>query len=133
MSKLVQAARAGDITKIRNLLQNNRAHIDDTEKGTKLTALHAAVANKNEATTYVLLTESKANPHTKDANGRRPIEIAMETGNKRNIQMLREATHAKTMLSLGKSAKGTASTILPQSAITFHAARSRGKDQDQGR
>lgn len=129
MSKLVQAARAGDITKIRNLLQNNRAHIDDTEKGTKLTALHAAAANKNEATTYVLLTESKANPHTKDAKGRRPIEIAVETGNKTNIQMLREATHAKTMLSLGQSAKSDASTILPQSAINFHADRANGKGQ----
>lgn len=133
MSAFVQAARDGDIGKMRLLLESNKARVNDTEKGTRLTALHAAVANKNEATTYALLTETKADPHMKDAKGRRPIEIAMETGNKNNIQMLYEATHAKNMLSIEQRTSGERSTILPYRTITFHADRQMGKDQDQGR
>ena len=133
MSDFVQAAREGDIGKMRLLIESNKARINETEKGTNLTALHAAAANKNESTTYVLLTETKADPHMKDAKGRRPIDIAMETGNSNNIQMLYEATHAKNILSIDQRTKGERSTILPYRTITYHAGRQMGKDQDQGR
>lgn len=133
MSEFVKAAREGDIGRIRFLLESNKARVDETEKGTKLTALHVAAANKNEATAYVLLTETKADPHLKDAKGRRPIDIAMETGNEKNIQMFYEATHAKNMLSIDQRTKGERSTILPYRTITYQAGRQIGKQQDQGR
>jgi len=133
MSQFIEAARQGDIARMRLLSESGEGKVDDVEKNTKLTALHVAAANKNEATTYVLLTETKADPHAKDAKGRRAIDIAMETGNKNNIQMLYEATHAKNMLSLEKRTQGDRSTILPYRTIANHAARQMGKEQDNGK
>jgi len=133
MSQFIEAARQGDIARMGLLAARGEGKVDDVEKNTKLTALHVAAANKNEATTYVLLTETKADPHAKDAKGRRAIDIAMETGNKNNIQMLYEATHAKNMLSLEKRTQGDRSTILPYRTIANHAARQMGKEQDNGK
>jgi len=133
MSDFIKAARHGDIARMRLLVEKGEARINEAEKTSKLTALHVAAANKNEATTYVLLTETKADPHMKDAKGRRPIDIAMEIGNQNNIQMLYEATHAKNHLSLEQRTKGERATILPYRTIANHAARQVGKEQDRGR
>jgi len=130
MSQFVEAARQGDIARLRLLSKSGKGKIDEVEKNTKLTALHVAAANKNETTTYVLLTETKADPHAKDVKGRRPIDIAIETGNKNNMMMLYEATHAKNLLSLEKRTKGERSTILPYRVIANHASRQIGKEQD---
>ena len=131
MSDFVNAARDGDIARMRHLITVGDASVNEAERDTKLTALHAAAANLNEATTYVLLSDQKADPHLKDAQGRRALDIAVETGHEKNIQMLYEATHAKNILSIAEPAHGERSTILPYQTIEHHAQAQ--KDNSQGR
>ncbi|MCH2038104.1 MAG: ankyrin repeat domain-containing protein [Rickettsiales bacterium] len=130
MSQMIEAARHGNIGAIRRIARNDPNAVNKPERFTGSTPLHIAVANKNEATSYVLLTETKADPTLKDAKGRRPLDIALETGNKKTAQMLFEATFAKGSLSIDPELKDT---LLPKRAITAHAQRQADKDLGQGR
>jgi len=131
MSDFVNAARTGDMARIRAMLEKGQAKPNEIERKTGMTALHAAASFKNNATSYMLLTETNVDPSIKDKQGRRAIDIAMETGDKPSFTMLYEATHAKNHLSLKDRAAGDRSTILPYKAIATHAARQ--TDKGQGR
>jgi len=130
MTQIIEAARHGNIGALRRFARNDPESVNRADRVTGSTPLHIAVANKNEATSYVLLTETKADPALKDAKGRRPIDIAMETGNSKTTRMLYEATFAKSVLSI---APRPVATLLPRQAITQHAERQSGKGSDQGR
>lgn len=100
MNALFQAAKRGDVSQLRSLAKKDPTQINQPDKHSKFTALHVAVANKNEAMIYVLLTETKADPQLRDTKDRRAIDIAMETGSQKAIQMLYEATYAKNHISM---------------------------------
>jgi len=79
MSKLVNAARRGDIETLKHLAANHDIDINHQEQSTGFTALHAAVAWGNAATVHWLLSETEIDIGIRDSVGRSAMEISTHT------------------------------------------------------
>lgn len=92
MSKLVDAARRGDIRTLQELAADKETDINQTEPKTGFTALHAATVWGNTATVHWLLSTTQIDSNIRDKVGRRAIDIATSCGQQDSIISLMEAT-----------------------------------------
>ena len=85
MTSLVEAARAGDATQLRQLLQ---AGARDCDVGD---ALHAAAASGQLKTTALLLAEGADTGVLSEADGRAPLHVAAAAG---HVNVVKQLVHA---------------------------------------
>lgn len=117
MSAFVSAARKGDIQTLAAYSQRSEFNVNQIEKRTGFTALHAATAWQNKATVHWLLTKTNIDPKLKDKAGRRAIDIASENCDKTTFQLLSEATHERVFAIDGHNIQPETPLLKKQSSV----------------
>ena len=93
MSKLVDAARSGDIETLKTLTADKNIDINQQEERTGFTALHAAAVWGNTATVHWLLSETNIDPYHRDKAGRRAVDMHRTGFSQQRTALLEASFH----------------------------------------
>ncbi|MDO4557833.1 MAG: ankyrin repeat domain-containing protein [Planctomycetia bacterium] len=89
LTPLHLAALTGDDSLVRYLCDLRPEMVNVAEKDRLMTALHLAVENRHRAVTETLITDG-AEPSLRNADGRTPLEIAVDRGYTELVTVLRD-------------------------------------------
>jgi len=92
-NELYEAANGGNMEKVVSLLEKENINIDFTNQVDGKTLLHLA-AEQGNLVLLALLIGKGANPCARDEQGRTPLNIALQNGNKETINLLVSKTLA---------------------------------------
>ena len=93
-------ARTGQASALAKLCKEHPGLINRSSQTQGGTPLHTAARYGNARTAHHMLTELGANPQLKDQNGKRPIDIAAQSGHASTTKLFEEATHPKIQLEI---------------------------------